>query len=160
MMAGHVLISNQTQERKINILFFAGCISFAVANIWDWFFPINKNLWTSSFVLYTSGIAALILASVSFMTDILGRKKWGKFGMIYGSNAITAYVMADVIQAILFARWGSGTDTWTLNSISIKGLLALGLVPEMASWLWSICFSLLCFIPIYFLYKKKIFIKI
>ncbi|HYH57058.1 MAG TPA: heparan-alpha-glucosaminide N-acetyltransferase domain-containing protein, partial [Anseongella sp.] len=62
MLAGHLLLSSRSREQKIVWLFFAGFIAYALGNVWDWFFPVNKNLWTSSFVLYTSGLAAMTLA--------------------------------------------------------------------------------------------------
>lgn len=72
MLAGHLFLSNKTTERKIIWLFIAGFISFTIANAWNWFFPINKNLWTSSFVLYAAGLDCMILASLYFLMDFSG----------------------------------------------------------------------------------------
>lgn len=159
MLAGHLLLSNQTAERKIIWLFFAGFTAFALGNGWNWFFPINKNLWTSSFVLYTSGLAAMILASLYFLVDVLGYKKWGKFAMIYGSNAIAAYVIAGIFSDLLFLKWGGKTGT-SANDIIIRSVLPSGIPPEIISLAWAILFCMLCFIPVYWLYRKKIFIKV
>jgi predicted acyltransferase len=159
MLAGQLLLSNQTAERKIIKLFLAGFIVFALGNGWNWFFPINKNLWTSSFVLYTSGLDAMILASLYFIVDILGYKKWGKFAMIYGSNAIAAYLIADIFSDLLFLKWG-GINGVSANQLIINAVLPGGIPPEIISLTWAISFCLLCFLPVYFLYKKKIFLKI
>jgi predicted acyltransferase len=159
MLAGHLLISKQSAERKIIWLFFTGFISFALANAWHWFFPINKNLWTSPFVMYTSGLAAMILASLYFFVDVLGYKRWAKFGMIYGSNAIAAYLVADVFSDLLFLKW-TGKNGLSANNIIINAVTPSGIPLEIISLIWAISFCLLCFIPIYFLYKKKIFLRI
>ena len=159
MLAGQILLSKQTAERKIIWLFLAGFLVFALGNGWNWFFPINKNLWTSSFVLYTSGLASMILASLYFIVDILGYKKWGRFAMIYGSNAIAAYLVADVFSDLLFLKWG-GKNGVSANQVIINAVLPSGIPQEIISLAWAISFCLLCFIPIYILYKKKIFLKI
>jgi predicted acyltransferase len=159
MLTGHLLVSQQTNERKIIWLFVTGFISFAIANAWHWFFPINKNLWTSPFVLYTSGLAAMVLASLYFFVDVLGYKKWAKFPMIYGSNAIVAYVFAGIASDLLFLKWG-GKDGVSANSIIINAVTPSGIPLEIISLAWAILFCLFCFIPVYFLYKKKLFLRI
>lgn len=156
MLAGRLVIGPLTPERKIIWLFTAGFLSFALANGWHWFFPINKNLWTSSFVLYTSGLACMMLALLYFVVDVLGRKKWSLFARIYGSNAIAAYLAAEVLSDLLDWEWGGGSiHDWT-----IKELLLTGISPELLSFVWALAFCALCFIPIYVLYRKKIFLKI
>jgi predicted acyltransferase len=160
MLVGHLLLSNQTAERKIIWLFFAGFIAFSLANVWNWWFPINKNLWTSSFVLYTSGLGCMILASLYFVVDVLGYKRWARFAMIYGSNAIAAYLVAEVFSDLLVVRWGGKEHGISINEWIIKELLPTGVSPELLSFIWALAFCLLCFIPIYVLYRKKIFLKI
>jgi predicted acyltransferase len=159
MLAGQILLSKQTPERKISWLFLAGFLIFGLGNVWNWFFPINKNLWTSSFVLYTSGLASMILASLYFVVDVLGYKKWAKFPMIYGSNAIAAYLVADVFSDLLFLKWGPKPGV-SANDVIIKAIIPSGIPQEIISLTWALSFCLLCFIPVYILYKKKIFLKI
>lgn len=160
MLAGHLLLSKQTTERKIIWLFFAGFIAFALANGWNWWFPINKNLWTSSFVLYTSGLGSMILASLYFLVDVLGYQRGWKFAMIYGSNAIAAYLVAEFFSDLLVLRWGGRAHGLSINEWVIRKLLPTGISPELLSLIWALAFCLLCFIPIYILYRKKIFLKI
>ena len=153
MLAGHLIKSDMDIEKKLNYMFFAGFLCVLAGYTWDLFFPINKNLWTSSYVLFTSGWAMMGLAACVLMVDVLGYDRWAKFGVIYGSNAITVYVFA-------------GMFPWLLNQIIgfqdffYNGLVGLGMVPELASFLYAITYALICFIPAYILYKKKIFIKI
>ncbi|MHA4809421.1 acyltransferase family protein [Flavitalea flava] len=159
MLVGHLFLSNKSSERKVIWLFFTGFISFALANGWNWFFPINKNLWTSSFVLYTTGLACMILASLYFLVDILGYKRWSKFAVIYGSNAIAAYLVAEVFDDLLSWKWG-GKEGVSAKTHIIDTFLKTGISPELLSFFYAISFCLLCFIPICILYKKKIFLKI
>ncbi|QEC52770.1 putative acyltransferase [Anseongella ginsenosidimutans] len=157
MLAGHLLISGRTREQKIIWLFFAGLIAYALGNIWNWFFPINKNLWTSSYVLYTSGLAAMTLGAFYFFIDVLGYRKWTKPGLVFGSNAITAYVIAGLLPALLYLSPGGGES---INSLFMDGLTGAGLSQPFASLLWALGFCLICYIPVYFLYKKQLFIKV
>ena len=159
MLAGHLIISKKTPEQKIIWLFLAGFISFALANGWNWFFPINKNLWTSPFVLYVAGLDGMILASMYYIVDVLGYKNRWTFALAFGSNAIAAYVIADVSGDVLMARW-HGPHSLSANDRIINAVLPSGLPPEIISLVWAILFCLLCFIPVYILYKKKIFLKI
>jgi predicted acyltransferase len=159
MLAGHFLLSNKTAERKIIWLFFAGFISFAIANGWHWFFPINKNLWTSSFVLFMTGLDCMILASLYFLVDVLGVKKWGTFAKVFGSNAIAAYLVSEFFYDIIYFKVG-GVHGTSLNDIIINSVTPSALSLEMISFIWAVLYCILCFIPVYILYKKKIFLKI
>jgi predicted acyltransferase len=159
MLVGQLLLSNKTAERKIIWLFFAGFISFAIANGWNWFFPINKNLWTSSFVLYMSGLDCMILAGLYFLVDVLGIKKWATFALAFGSNAITAYLVSEFFYDIIYFKVG-GVHGTSLNDVIIKAVTPSGLPLELISLIWAVLYCILCFIPVYLLYKKKIFLKI
>ena len=159
MLTGHLLLSNKTAERKIIWLFFAGFISFAIANGWHWFFPINKNLWTSSFVLYMAGLDCMILAALYFLVDMLGVKKWAMFAKVFGSNAIAAYLVSEFIYDIVYFKVG-GVHGTSLNDLIIRAVIPCGLSLEMISLIWALLYVVLCFIPVYIVYKKKIFLKI
>jgi predicted acyltransferase len=102
----------------------------------------------------------MILASLYFVVDVLGYKRWARFAMIYGSNAIAAYLVAEVFSDLLVVRWGGKEHGISINEWIIKELLPTGVSPELLSFIWALAFCLLCFIPIYVLYRKKIFLKI
>jgi len=152
MLAGALILSNQSQERKILWLFSLGFLAFVIGGVWDWFFPINKRLWTSSYVMYTSGAASMTLSTSLFFVDLLGYKKWTKVGVIFGANAITVYVLAGI-----FYRFFHMTG---LKQAIFNGMVTMGMEPKLASFFYAILFTLVCYIPIYFMYKKKIFIKL
>ncbi len=82
---------------KVTWMFVYGVIAVILALIWDLFFPINKALWTSSFVLYTGGLATIGLALSYWLIDVRGHKKFTSIFVAFGANAITAYILADFI---------------------------------------------------------------
>lgn len=152
MLAGAMIVSNKSQERKVLWLFGLGFLSFILGSVWNWSFPINKNLWSSSFVLYTSGLATLTLAASLFFVDMLGFNKWTRPGIIFGANAITAYVLAGVLSRLF--------SIFKIKSFLFDSLISTGLDPKFSSLIFAIGFTVLCYIPVYILYKKKIFIKL
>jgi predicted acyltransferase len=160
MLAGCLIRTTLTPERKIMFLYLAGFIAFAFANTWNLCFPINKNLWTSSFVLYVAGLDAMILASLYFLVDILGRQKSLGWARAFGANAIAAYLVAEVLGDILTFRPGDHEHGTSITDWIMNHIVAAGCNPEIASLLWAILFTALCFIPIRQLYRKKIFLKI
>ena len=157
MLAGIMIISDKPLDRKIIWLFTLGFFAFILGGMWDWFFPINKNLWSSSFVLYTSGVASMTLAACMFIVDVLHIKSWTRMGRIFGANAITVYVIAGMLP-ILTRNVKIGG--YSISSLFMDGFVSLGMEPKLASFLYSITFALICYIPAYILYRKKIFIKL
>ena len=158
MLAGKLLQSTIAIERKIIWLFTIGFLAILAGIIWSWSFPINKNLWTSSYVLVTAGLAAMFLAVSIFLIDVLKyNNSISKFGIIYGSNAIAVYVFAALIAPVFYTIKFGGAG---LNVHITKTLNAVGCSPECSSMLFAILFVAVCFIPALILYRKKIFIKI
>lgn len=160
MLVGRLLLTERTAERKIIYLFLAGFVAFALANGWNWFFPLNKNLWTSSFVLYVGGIDCMLFASLYFIIDVLQYKNWCEWARAYGSNAITAYLIAELFSDLLTVRWGNRQTGFSVNEWVMGRLLSSGISPELLSLLWALAFCALCYIPVYILFRKKIFLKI
>ncbi len=157
MLAGRLLQSKFTPNEKVNYLMTAGVFSAALGYFWGLGFPVNENLWTSSFVLVTSGFACLLLGALYFMVDILGKTKGTQPGIIFGANAIAVYVLGDVL-ALFF--YGAKFGEHSLNEHAVNGLITIGVAPNLASLLYALFFVSVNFIPAYFLYRKKIFIKL
>ncbi|MEI7586492.1 heparan-alpha-glucosaminide N-acetyltransferase domain-containing protein [Runella sp.] len=157
MLAGRLLQSKLTPNEKVNYLMTAGVFSAALGYFWGLGFPVNENLWTSSFVLVTSGFACLLLGALYFMVDILGKTKGTQPGIIFGANAIAVYVLGDIL-ALFF--YGAKFGEHSLNEHAVNGLITLGATPNLASLLYALFFVSVNFIPAYFLYRKKIFIKL
>jgi len=157
LLAGHLLISNRTVNGKVIYLMVAGLISAITGYIWGLTFPVNENLWTSSFVLVTSGLASLVLGSAYYVVDIKGVTQGTKPGIIFGANAIAVYVMADLL-ALIFYRLKLGDDT--LNGHAVNAFMNMGMSGEVASMMYALLFVLVNFIPAWVLFKRRIFIKL
>jgi predicted acyltransferase len=157
MLVGRIILSIGDQYKKLTWLFFAGFCSYSLGELWNQFFPINKNLWTSSYVMYTSGLATMVLAAFILLNDMLGYKRWTRLGRIYGTNAITAYVISLVLGASLYPVTFGGHS---LSSLFMDGFVTIGLAPKFVSFLYAIFYMLICYIPVWILYKKKIYIKL
>jgi predicted acyltransferase len=153
MLAGQLIKQDMDIEKKLNYLFFTGFLCVLGGYLWDLAFPFNKNLWSSSFVLFTSGWAFMAFAACILIIDVRGNQRLAKFGVIYGSNAITVYVIAGMLPVLLNGVLG-------VKDRFFNGLVDIGMAPNLASFLWAILYMLICFIPAYILYRKKIFIKI
>ena len=134
-----------------------GLISTAVGYVWSLVFPVNENLWTSSFVLVTSGIASMILGATYYVVDVRHFARWTRPGIIFGANAIAVYVLADLL-ALIFYVLPIGDET--LNIHLTNAFTSAGLPPKVSSCFYALFFVCINFIPAYFLYKKKIFIKV
>lgn len=157
ILAGHIMISDKQPAEKVNYLMTAGLFSSIAGYFWGLGFPVNENLWTSSFVLVTSGLGAMLLGALYFIIDIKQCTKGILFGLAFGANAITAYFLADV-WALIFYRLKFGGAQ--LNEIAVNTMTNAGFKPELASLLYALFFVAFNFIPVYILYRKKIFIRL
>jgi len=157
LLAGQLLISHRTPQTKVIYLMVFGLISTAMGYLWGLTFPVNENLWTSSFVLVTSGIAALILGAAYYVVDIRGFKFGSQVGIIFGANAIAVYVLADILALIFYVMPVGGE---TLNSIAVDTFQNAGIPAKLSSMLYAFIFVCINFFPAYILFKKRIFIKV
>lgn len=144
---------------KVTWLFVYGVLAVIAGLIWDLFFPINKALWSSSFVLYTGGLAIIALALFYWLIDVQGRKKYMWIFVVFGMNAITAYILGDLLQGLIDLNFiqlgGNGT-----TSAFYHNCIAPYFGPYNASLVRAIIYLLLTWLPMLWLYKKKIYIKV
>jgi predicted acyltransferase len=157
MLAGTLLLKMKSQEYRVIYLFLIGFIATIIGVIWNWIFPLNENIWSSSFVLFTSGLASMTLASSIFLVDMLKYRKIVQFGVIYGSNAITIYVLADIFALIFYGISIGGSS---LNDHFFYFLTSIGGPPKFVSMIYAIMYVGILFIPAYILHRNKIFIKL
>lgn len=144
---------------KVTWLFVYGSLAVTAGLVWDLFFPINKALWSSSFVLYTGGLATIALALAYWLIDVQGRKKYVWVFVVFGMNAITAYVLGDLLQGLIdlnFIKLGGNGTT----AAFYHNFIAPYFQPYNASLLRAIIYLLLTWLPMLWLYKKKIYIKV
>ena len=98
MFCGHVILNKSKDLKdKIILIFVAGFSAICLGMLWDFSFPMNKHIWTSSYVLFSSGLAMLFLASCIWIIDLKKKTKPFHFGIVFGSNAIFAYVLHSML---------------------------------------------------------------
>ena len=157
MLAGKLLQARLPENIKINYLMSFGVVVAMLGYFVGLAFPVNENLWTSSFVLITSGFAAIVLSVLYFRLDILNKTKGSFPGVVFGTNAITAYVLGDILSLLFYGvKFGSHS----LNEHVVNVFISISTAPKLASLMYALFFVSIVFTPIYILYKKKIFIKI
>jgi len=163
VLTGQWLRSARNITQKAVGMFVAGLIGVGLGEFLNPWFPINKKLWTSSYVLLTAGLALMILALLYWLVDgKRWRGPWTKPFVILGVNAIAAYVFAELLAVLLAAvnqRFANGTTMSWGDYIYREWFAPLG-SPANASLFFSIAFLLICFFAMWVLYRRRIFIKI
>ncbi|WP_461448551.1 acyltransferase family protein [Mucilaginibacter sp.] len=144
---------------KVTWMFVYGLLAVTASLIWDLFFPINKALWTSSFVLYTGGLATMTLATLYWLIDVQGYKKYTMFFVAFGINAITAYILSDVVPGLI-ALVKIGSHKTDAYSYIYQHAFVPYFTPVNASLAGGLAFTLLIFLMVWVLYKFKIIIKV
>ncbi len=153
--------TNLNEAEKVAWLLTFACLSIIIALIWNNWFPINKALWTSSFVLYTGGLATAGLSISYWLIDVQQRKKYIRPFVAYGANAITAYVAADVVLAVLsWIHLDLHGKTVNLQEYLYQTIFVPNFSPINASLAGAITYVLILMVPMLILYRKKIFIKV
>ncbi len=158
VLTGLFLRSSRSDARKALTLAVAGASGVLLGLIWNPWFPLNKKLWTSSFVLHAAGWSLLILAAFWFLVQVRGYRRGTWPLLVFGTNAITAYVISEVMAACLSnVKVGPHSNVlrWTYQHIA-----AVIPWPAMGSLAYSLFYVLVCWLLVLPLYRKKIFIKI
>jgi predicted acyltransferase len=143
-------------------LLVASISGLVLGSLWNAWFPINKKLWTSSYVLFAAGCTLLLLALCFYAVEI---KKWTRGWtfpwLVFGSNAITAYVFSELLAAALDTiTVHDGGRITSLQQFIYQHWFFPIMNPSFGSLMYAIAFVLVCFVPVLLLYRKKIFIKI
>lgn len=162
VLTGQWLAKLLPPARKAMGMLVFGVVGIVAGEIWNLWFPINKKLWTSSFVLFTAGCALVALAACYWVCDVkLKRGAWTKPFLVFGTNAIAAYTLAEIV-AILLVRINvhAGNRYLNLQTYLYRSLFG-GIHPtELGSLIYAIIFVCLCWLPIYWMYRKRIFLKV
>ena len=157
VLTGSWLRTENTRPEKAAGMFVAGAICVALGWAWNSCFPINKPLWTSSYVLFTGGLALQFLALCYWVIDIKGYRRWAKPFEVFGLNAIALYVGAGLMASLFVDIKVGGTS---LGSWIYRNLFASWATPINASLAFAISFVLVWLGLMWILYRRKIFLKI
>jgi len=141
----------------------AGCVSLlAIGYFWSIWFPLNKKMWTSSYVLVAAGYSLALFALAFWAIELRGwRKGWTRPWLVFGSNAIVAYMFSELLPGVMgLIRIPSGNGTVPLHQYLFTHVFAHIPNPGWAAFAWSVSFTAVCFIPVWVLYRMKIFVKV
>lgn len=152
VLAGMYLKSERKPRVKALNLFFFGILALCIGFVWNFCFPINKNLWTSSYIAVTGGMAFILLAAFFYVIDVKGRIAWAKPFSILGLNALFVYVLSEIVNLALIHI--------SLKSRIYGGLFASWAGPLHGSFIYALAFLAFCWAVAAILYWKKIRIKI
>ena len=147
MLVGELLKNTYKPMKKVLYMAIGGVILIIIGQIWNLVFPINKNLWSSSFVCYVGGISIILMTIFYLIIDVWKYQKWAFFFVVIGMNPITIYLANRIIG------FGRATD------------FLFGGIAELLPEAWSpliiaIGYVIVGWLFLYLLYKKKIFLKV
>ncbi|WPV00909.1 DUF5009 domain-containing protein [Mucilaginibacter sp. cycad4] len=136
-----------TQMRKVATMAVVGVIFLILAQIWNLDFPINKNLWTSSFVLHVGGLSLLLMALFYYVIDVKGYQKWAFYFRVIGMNSILIYISGHFIK-------------WSYTTEGFFGWIAQLVGDPYNIVAMAICFVMVKWVFLYYLYTKKTFLRV
>lgn len=155
-LAGKWIQKHGNTYEGIFKLLLAGSILVVTGYFWDLLLPINKKLWTSSFVVYTVGLDCCILSVLTFITQIQGKIQWANFFQVFGKNPLSIYLFSELLVIVLFMIpvGDKSLFRWIYDNIfSYAGFY-------WGSLLFAISYMLVCWLLGYWMDKRKIYIRV
>lgn len=162
VMAGRWLGSDRPLAERLNGLFAAGALAMMAGLMWHWSFPINKSLWTSSYVLFSGGMACVALGTITWITDVFRVTKWTQPLVIYGMNPMVAFVGSGMMARTIYSLWKVNQDGQqvSIQSAVYHTVYASWLEPRNASLAFALSFVLLWYGILWLLWRRKLILKV
>jgi predicted acyltransferase len=163
VLTGRRLRTEKNAGKLIGGMVLFGILGMLTGGLWSHWFPINKNLWTSSFVLFSGGLSLLFLALLYWMTEVKGwRGAWTMPILVFGTNAITGFVADSLVYGPGYSFTIKEANGATMNwhEAAQAHLEAAGLTTANASLVYSLGAVAFCWTLLLFLWRKKIFLKV
>jgi len=162
IFTGEWLRAASSPKKKAFFMLLFGVGGLVLGKLWDPWFPINKKLWTSSYVLFSAGFALVILAVCYWANDVKQwRGAWTRPFLIFGMNAIAAYVIAwlmEVAEAAITVH--AAGKQLSLQEWITGHLFASISPPALASLVFALSFVIASFLPVWLMYRRRIFLKV
>jgi predicted acyltransferase len=162
LFAGRWIAGSAGLRRKVAMLALAGLAAAVAGLAWGAIFPINKNLWTSSYVVLTAGLAAVTLAAFAWLIDAKGVKAAAMPWVVFGVNPLVAFVgsgvMARLLTSLVKVEWNGRRVP--LQKAAFETAFAPLLPPEAASLAWAVVFVAVWLALLWPLWKRGIFVKV
>jgi len=157
VFAGYIIKAQKTLSEKLVQLFVMAVILLFLGDLTQYIFPLNKNLWSTSFTFMLGGISTLALGFFIFICDV---KQWGsrfRFAQEFGVNSIFSYALAGMLTLVFYSNrlWGFKINGWFMDALT-----NLGLAPKLTSLLYAILYVVIIWLPVHYLFKKRIYIKL
>lgn len=155
----------QTEDKNavFKQLLIWGAVLVVGGLLWNAGFPINKKLWTSSYVLFAGGLSTLLFAGCYYLVDVAGIKAWGKPFQVFGTNAILSYMVSEllIISLSIWLKMDTPTGVIDGHEITYRYLITSWLGrSEFASFVYAIAYTSVCWLVTYQFYRKNIFLKV
>jgi predicted acyltransferase len=163
VLTGHWLKTGKRAAKLIGGMALIGVLGLLSGLLWNRWFPINKNLWTSSFVLFSGGFALLFLSLLYWITEVKGwRGRWTMPILVFGMNAIAGFVADSLVYGPGYSFTAKGPTGATMNwhEAAQAYLEAAGLSTANASLVYSLGAVLFCWLLLWLLWRRKIFLKV
>ncbi len=162
MLTAVWLRTRRSVSAKARGLAVAALGSLALGYVWSLWFPLNKNMWTSSYVLVAAGYSLALMTVVFWAVEQKGwREGWIWIWLVLGSNAIAAYMFSELLPGVLhnvhFMSGGKRTDVITFV---FEHVFAHIPDPGWAAFAYSVSFTAVCFVPMWALYRRRVFVKV
>jgi predicted acyltransferase len=163
VLTGHWLRTEKNTGKLIGGMVLFGILGMLTGELWNHWFPINKNLWTSSFVLFSGGFALLFLSLLYWVTEVKRwRGAWTTPILVFGMNAIAGFVADSLVYGPGYSFTIKEANGATMNwhEAAQAHLEAAGLTAANASLVYSLGAVAFCWILLWFLWRKRIFLKV
>ena len=162
ILAGLCLAQPWPPERKALWLALGGTIATTTGISWGFMFPINKNLWTSSYAIFTAGLGSLLLAACYWIIDVKGWKGWTKPFVILGTNAITLFVASGLLVktlALIRVTTDDGREI-AVNRYAYQHWFVPLASPKNASLLYAVANLVVLFLLLAWMYRRRLFLRV
>jgi predicted acyltransferase len=162
VLTGHWLRTNRSKEEKTAWMFVAGNALLLIGAVADIWLPINKNLWTSSYTMFMGGWALVCFAICYWLIDVKGYARWAIPFEIYGLNAIAVFVLSGIVGRLLYLIKVPQADgaALALQAYIYQTVYVPLASPMNASLLYAITFIGIMFLVVWFMWKRKWFLKV
>jgi predicted acyltransferase len=172
LLVGQLLNSSLAKKDKATKMFSVGLVLVILGLIWNEFFPMNKSLWTSSFVLYTAGLATLFLTAFYYLIDIQAYKTWTTPLLFWGVNPMIVFFLSGILPRVLSSiqvlnpEYVKGNLDEIPEKIGLQGYLNKFCIlphfddPKVASLMWALLNITFWSLVLWYFYKKKLFFKV
>jgi predicted acyltransferase len=152
-----IVAARWVRAAKVKELTIAGVLGIAGGLLWGRVFPINKGLWTSSYVVLTAGFACVVLALFIWIVDVKRQRTWARPFIIFGLNPLLAFVGSGVMARLLSIIKINGVS---LQVLSYRTLFEPFFEPHFGSFLWALSFVLVWLAILWVLYRRGIAIRV